>query len=332
MRVKHMIKTVELKIFLIIFIKKLLFLCNSINRILGNKIYKYKYKFKNYNCAIVHNYEEIKEFGEKTANISDKYYLLNKTSKEKNITKGKVRGWCCCCNKKTDFNWQIIPKYSNDILFNESFCCPICKMNNRQRALIHIFKMFEKSNPQNKKIYCYENDTVFMQYLKSKFCINNEIIGSEFFGFDKKPGEIINGVRHEDCMNLSFKDNELDYILSNDVFEHVPDIHKSLKEALRCLKVGGKLIFHIPLDLNREQTLKRAEIINGEILYKAPKEYHGGFSYTDPEGCLVFYNFGRDIFDIIKDAGFSNTYGITVQDEKFVNISSMPLVFFVCEK
>lgn len=314
-----------------ILFKKLLKKYTTIENKLTNKHFIDLYTFQNYNFSFVNSIEDINEFKNKNKEIINKCIDLDEKALD-GKPEGKLQGWCSCCNKKVDFLWILLPKYNEQILFSETFICPQCGMKNRIRAIIHLFKIFENSKPKNKRIYCYEYYTQFFKYLYSNYSKDNEIIGSEYFGTNKKSGEYVNGVLHEDCMALSFNDNEFDYIFSNDVFEHVADINKTLSEARRCLKKGGKLIFRIPIDWNKEKTVKLAELKDCEITFLAPPSYHGGFSYTNPNGSLVFYEYGCDIFEILKNAGFSKTYGIAIEDEKFGNIGIDPIVVFVCEK
>ena len=296
------------------------------------KRYFNRYDFKNWNCRIVRSYEEYRRFGEENKSITAKCFEIDEQNLKHGVHEGIIRGKCSFCDKKVDFIWKLRPQYSEHILFTEVLFHTGCHMTARQRAVIQLFKIFEKNNPVNKKIYIYEQTTPFYENYKNCWGKDNEIIGSEYLGFDKKPGEIVNGIRHEDSMNLSFKDNELDYMISNDVFEHVPDIDLSLKEAKRCLKPGGKLLFRIPIEWEREKTFKRAEFNNGEITYLAEKIYHGGFQHDGSDGSLLVYNYGQDIFDIVKRAGFKDAYGVAVLDKKYVNIDYTPILVFVCEK
>ena len=319
------------KINLVLLIKKLLKKYNKIENKFTNRRYTKMYSFRNYNCSVVNSYEDIKKFKDKNKDLIAKCQNLDDESLNGH-TEGKLNGWCACCNKNVDFYWKLLPKYSDHILFTETFFCSQCGINNRIRAVIHLFKIFEKSTPKNKKIYCYEYFTPFFKYLYNNYSADNEVIGSEYFGADKKSGEIVDGVLHEDSLNLSFNDNEFDYIFSNDVFEHVSDIDKTLSEVKRCLKKGGKLVLRIPVTWDRENTVKLAEIENGEVKFLAQPIYHGGFSFDDPNGCLVFYDYGQDIFEIMKRAGFKKTYGIAIEDEKFGNIGIEPVIVFICEK
>jgi len=47
-------------------------------------------------------------------------------------------------------------------------------------------------------------------------------------------------------LNLPFKDNTFDYVISSDVIEHTPDPYKATIELIRVLKPGGKLCITVP--------------------------------------------------------------------------------------
>ncbi|MEW6416598.1 MAG: methyltransferase domain-containing protein [Nitrospirota bacterium] len=58
------------------------------------------------------------------------------------------------------------------------------------------------------------------------------VTGSEYLGeeipFGKKN---IKGIRNEDITELSFSDNQFDFVFSFDVFEHIPDFQKAFRKA-----------------------------------------------------------------------------------------------------
>lgn len=283
------------------------------------------------NHAIIHNKVELDEFVQKNKAIFEKCKKLNEEMKVSDSKKDFIHGYCCNCEEEVDFMYDLLPQYSPDVMFRERVICPICDSVNRIRAMMYIFQSFEK-NPVGLTLYAYEYNTSFFRNMYRWLHYKNTFIGSEYFGKDVASGTMVNGVRHEDAQNLSFRDNQLDYIFSNDVFEHVPDIDKTLSEVYRCLKSGGRLIANIPFSQNQEKTIVRAKIEDSKIVYLEEKEYHGGFSFDDENGCLAFYSYGTDIFDKIKSAGFSNSYGIAIADEKYGNIDYNPIVIFVAEK
>jgi ubiquinone/menaquinone biosynthesis C-methylase UbiE len=111
------------------------------------------------------------------------------------------------------------------------------------------------------------------------------------------------GVRCEDVQQLTFKDNTFDLIISQDVFEHVPDPKRGFREIFRVLKPGGYHVFTVPFDRNTPKSVTRAIIGTTKELKHILDPIHHG----DPirsEGALVFSDFGRDLIDTLNSTGF----------------------------
>ena len=69
---------------------------------------------------------------------------------------------------------------------------------------------------------------------------------SEFFP-EIPRGESRNGIQSQDLQALTFGDNAFDLCSSTEVFEHIADDQKALKEILRVLRPGGTLAFTVPI-------------------------------------------------------------------------------------
>jgi len=263
----------------------------------------------------------------KQLNDFTEIYAVEKMITEKNrgVEKWGHIGYCEVC--KTASSFTVDWKNSDGITpnFRESTVCPKCKLNNRCRYMIRLLSAFTDEKSCNQcVIYCYEQVTNFYSVLLEKF-ISHEVIGSEYFGFNYEPGIVLNGVRHEDALSLSFKDESIDFVISNDVFEHVPDIESALMESFRVLKKEGKLLFSIPFYSNRNETIKRAELANGALNHLLPEQYHA--NPIANEGSLVFYDIGWDILDKCKQAGFRNSYAIGYHSFMYGYLGGMQLVF-----
>lgn len=217
-----------------------------------------------------------------------------------------LEGYCQCCERNAIFliDWR----YSDGIMpyFRERLVCNYCGLNNRQRFVMGYLRKLIRDKKKILKIYCYEQATHFYSAIVKIFG-GIHITGSEYIGQDKKPGEIIGNIRHEDALNLSFDNESFDAILSNDVYEHVPNIQKAFQEAYRCLRKNGILIFTVPFSVNEERTKQRAAVdTEGKVVHILPEWYHGNpFSL---KGALVYYDFGWDILTFCKDAGFNKVY------------------------
>jgi len=249
---------------------------------------------------------------------------------------GKLRGYCVVCDETVEFvyDWQYtsVPR----INFRERMNCSICELNNRQRGIANvIFQVLEglyipdmntsKTTYQpdiqvssfKKTIYFCEQVTPMFKALFDKMSKTHNIIGSEFLGYDIAPGEVINEIRNENALELSFDDESLDMIVSNDVLEHIPDINVALQEAYRTLKEDGHLVFTIPFHSAYAKSKQRAQILNGYTHHIEEAMYHANPVIPDA-GSLVFYDFGWDIFDMCKKAGFSSANMVAFYDADFV--------------
>jgi SAM-dependent methyltransferase len=125
------------------------------------------------------------------------------------------------------------------------------------------------------------------------------VLRSEFYD-DVPRGESRDGVLSQDLRRLTFADASLDLIVSEDVFEHIPEYPAAFREVHRVLKPGGHHIFTIPFYFDR-RTRELFEWRNGEPVLFEPIEYHG-----DPiRGELpCFTHFGYDLLDFLREIGF----------------------------
>lgn len=115
------------------------------------------------------------------------------------------------------------------------------------------------------------------------------------------------GIRHEDVTALTFDDCCFDAYVTNEVMEHVPSIEPALTEAHRVLKPGGVFFGTFPMAYMSETTVKKAELVDGEIIHLTPPEYHG--NPVDPAGgSLVFNVPGWDILAQARAAGFDDVH------------------------
>lgn len=211
-------------------------------------------------------------------------------------------GFCEFCHKPTTFKVDWL--YSDGIVpnYRERMLCQHCGLNNRQRFIAFLVrKQLEKE--AGKTVYLYEQVTGFYKLIYSMYSKDHMIIGSEYLGHSKKKGEVVNGLRHEDALDLSFQNSSLDLVVSQDVLEHVPDYLKAIEESYRVLKKGGLFILSIPFHINRDITQQRAKLQDDNVLeYSLPPEYHG--NPVDENGSLVFFDYGWDLLDHFKTIGF----------------------------
>ena len=162
---------------------------------------------------------------------------------------------------------------TNDNL-RENCYCRSCNSFNRQRQIAfvlcnaidskHINSLKDLTTVNHLSIYNTETSGTIHRYLSSL----NGYFCSEYFGPQYLSGEIINNWMHQDLMALSFKDNQFDFVISTDVFEHIPEPYTAHQEVFRVLKPGGRHIFTVPfyqteiLDENRALIDKEGNTIH----------------------------------------------------------------------
>lgn len=214
-----------------------------------------------------------------------------------------LKGYCHVCDRganfKVDYQYSYEQKADGGRIPNwrESITCPKCGLNNRMRAAVHLFEHLLKPGKKS-DVYVTEMVTPLYAQISRRY---PNAIGSEYLG--PQGPRFKDGIRNEDITHLSFGDGQFDFILSFDVFEHVPDLGRAFAECLRVLKPGGSLFFSVPAGWDQEKTLVRATIdSNGEIQHHVPPEYH-----CDPvgkQGILSIYTFGWQLLDDLRGYGF----------------------------
>lgn len=243
----------------------------------------------------------------------------------------EVNGHCVVCktgvNFSVDFNYAYEHDEHSALIPNwrESLVCSTCGMNNRIRAVIDIFTN-HMSVEDHAVIYATEQLTPFFAWLHKNYA---HVIGSEFLGDEYEPGQVQNGLRHEDITQLSFSDASLDYILSFEVLEHVPDTDSSLAEFMRVLDSGGFALVTAPFVSNNFETIVRASVDeDGQIEHLLEPEYHGNPTKPD-EGSLCFYHFGWDLLEKFKAAGARDAAVISYYSAENANLGNEQLFFLI---
>lgn len=172
--------------------------------------------------------------------------------------------------------------------------------------------MEEMSFNQDIEVYELSAHGAIFKYLKKRF---KNLTYSEFFD-GIAPGSIHKGILCQDVQQLTFSDSSFDLITSTEVFEHVADDRKGFKEVYRVLKNGGLFVFTVPLYDILPETVERARLENGKLVFLNTPTYGG--DHLRREGILDFRNYGMDIDKRLKEAGFSE---VIIKDVSDLNIS-----------
>lgn len=240
----------------------------------------------------------------------------------------EVDGYCVPCKKSRCLLVDLLSGGQHHATgwtpnWRERLECPSCHMNNRQRLIATLIQQELENHPVN-QAYFMEHVTPIYQWAKNTFK-TNLIIGSEYLGPDYMGGTVINGIRHEDVEKLSFLDASFHLIVSNDVFEHVPHPATAFAECARVLAVGGVMLATIPFHDNQDKTIVRAKLIDGQLEHLLPESYHG--NPVSADGSLVFTDFGWDLLEEMRNAGFSDVKVEVYASAEFGHLGGGQLVF-----
>ncbi len=191
-------------------------------------------------------------------------------------------GYCPICARNVTFS-QLGPWLRDELV------CKSCYSIPRLRALMHVLTMVR---PDWQKSTLWELAPAGPSSARlASGC--SGYIGTQYWP-DVVPGAMRNGVRCEDIENPSFADSSVDIMISSDVFEHVFDTDRAMRQIARVLKADGVHIWTTPqyndLEVSRERVLRRPD---GELDYFFPAEFHG--DPVNEDGALVTFDWGRDL-------------------------------------
>jgi len=227
-------------------------------------------------------------------------------------------GFCCLCGRETHFLTSFMyttgatPDGRPMPNWREHMQCEHCGLVNRMRAALNALHTLAPPMSDS-RIYITEKLTQTYRWLEARYrCLQ----GSEYFGPDYEPGVVVDGIRHEDVMNLSFEDESFDRVLSFDVLEHVPDPDHAFREVFRVLSRDGVFLFSVPFSASSKTDEIRASLLaDGTVDHHLPAEYHG--NPVDPEGGALCYRyFSWDCLDRLRTIGFRRVYCLAYWSEE----------------
>ena len=228
-----------------------------------------------------------------------KFQTLARIFQPDHILNSKV-GFCPVCLRKTLF----LPIDTIGTIRNHGLCL-WCKSAARNRHLalwvgrdMASFGIKGLGNFQNRpdlKVFNASSASATARALGKA----PNITCSEFFD-GAEPGALKDGVVNQDLRRLTFPDGSLDLVITEDVFEHVPEYRDGFREVHRVLKQGGWHFFSIPYHFDA-RTRDLFEMKEGKPVLHEPIEYHG-----DPIRGEIpcFVHFGYDLLEFHRNLGF----------------------------
>jgi SAM-dependent methyltransferase len=136
-------------------------------------------------------------------------------------------------------------------------------------------------------------------------------------------------IPHMDLQLIDYPDESFDVFISSDVFEHIPDLDRALKEIHRILKPGGIIVSSFPFHPGQLTTRIKASLSDtGEVIHHAEPEYHSN-PVADVRGSLVFQLPGWDLLPKLVSWGFEDARFSMVASSHFGIVSDSHLGTFV---
>lgn len=127
-------------------------------------------------------------------------------------------------------------------------------------------------------------------------------------------------IPHEDVQRLTYADASFDLVLTSDTLEHVPDFDLALRETLRVLRPGGTHIMTVPVVRDGRPTRSRARLkSDGSLEHLLPPSFHSDSVHRDRMDFLVFSEFGDDIVERIRIAGYQLELDVAPGNPALVN-------------
>lgn len=217
------------------------------------------------------------------------------------LRRGLVFGFCPICEKSTVFLKE--GKWLRD-----DFRCMRCTSLPRGRALISVLESFV---PRWREMSIHESSPGGAS--SSKLARDCKHYCATHYYPDVPLGQMKDGFRCENLEQQTFLDESFDLVVTQDVFEHVLEPAKAIREICRTLKPGGAHVFTVPWYYWKD-TLVRAVRDGTGIRHLEKPDYHG--NPIDSKGSLVVTEWGADFCDFVQRESGMTTTAVRIFDRR----------------
>lgn len=223
-----------------------------------------------------------------------------------------LTGHCGVCRQDSLFLIDAAP--GAPVNWRESLRCAGCGLFARWRACLHCIEGLESTRPVE-RLWLTERTSRFYQVVRSRF---RGTLGTEYaMGSPSGARITVEGRRvlNQDVTQPSFRDRTFDLVVCQDVLEHVPSHPAALRQFRRVLRPGGSLFLTVPFTF-AQWSLTRASLDeDGNVVHHLPPMYHQ--DPANPEGVLCYQDFGLDLLEQLREAGFDDAVVIGVRSTRW---------------
>ena len=208
------------------------------------------------------------------------------------MLKTVAEAFCPFCGQKAKFEIEAAA-----VLLREAGCtCCGASLRSADTAAVLLGLLGEMSGTMTLAAAAARHHEIDVLNLFSEGPIHAALRGLPGYHF----GEYFDGVRSGerqgdvlcvDLQHIPFADASFDYLITEDVLEHVGDFRQAFREAARVLRPGGWHVFTVPVHEGHATASRTGK----------PPVYHG-----DPlreQGALVVTDFGSDLPELLRAAG-----------------------------
>ncbi|MCX7383570.1 MAG: class I SAM-dependent methyltransferase [Alphaproteobacteria bacterium] len=210
----------------------------------------------------------------------------------------RAAGTCPLCGQATEFiarRATPLPEQWYPNWFRDGLRCAKCDSLPRERAL---FTVVERLYPNWRDLAIHESSPGDRG---ASLRFRQECRGYVETQYDPELGfgktDAAGRYRSENLEAQTFPGQSFDLVITQDVFEHLFEPDKAIREIARTLRPGGAYIMTVPIANEARPSSRRAARTSQGVKMLAEAQYHG--NPVSAQGSLVTIDWGFDIVDYL---------------------------------